>query len=78
MTACPGVLIDQIGRVVSIQVVSAAGKIIWIFITEACKYVLQPEWIILRNDAGLRKLEGLPEYVKVVHGSEEVPVSIGR
>jgi len=72
----PGVLIDQIGRVVSIQVVSAGGENHLDFITEACKYVLQPEWIILRNDAGLRKLEGLPEYVKVVHGSEEVPVQL--
>jgi 23S rRNA (cytosine1962-C5)-methyltransferase len=70
----PGVLIDQIGDVVSIQVVSAGAENHLDFIIDACKQVLKPGWIILRNDAGLRKLEGLPEYVKVVHGTDEVPV----
>ncbi|MCH8523402.1 MAG: class I SAM-dependent rRNA methyltransferase [Balneolales bacterium] len=70
----PGLLIDQIGAVVSIQVVSAGAENHLDFIVNACKEVLQPGWIILRNDAGLRKLEGLPEYVKIVHGSDEVPV----
>lgn len=70
----PGVLIDQIGDVVSIQVVSAGGERHLDYLIQACRTVLNPGWIILRNDAGLRKLEGLPEYVSVVHGSEEVPV----
>lgn len=70
----PGVLIDQIGRVVSIQVVSAGGENHLDYLIEAAMAILQPDWIILRNDAGLRKLEGLPEYVKIVHGSQEVPV----
>ena len=70
----PGVLIDQIGQVVSVQIVSAGAENHLDFIVEACRMVLQPEWIILRNDAGMRKLEGLSEYVKVVHGGEQVPV----
>lgn len=74
----PGLLIDRIGQVVSIQVVSAGMENHLDFIIEACRNVLDPGWIILRNDAGLRKLEGLPEYVRVVHGHEEVPVQIIR
>jgi 23S rRNA (cytosine1962-C5)-methyltransferase len=70
----PGLLIDLIGKVVSIQVVSAGIEHHLDWIIEACKTVLSPEWIILRNDAGLRKLEGLPEYVRLAHGSDEIPI----
>jgi len=70
----PGLLIDQIGSVVSVQVVSAGMEVRLDDIIEAIHQIVAPEYIILRNDVGLRELEGLPRYEKIVHGVGEAPV----
>jgi 23S rRNA (cytosine1962-C5)-methyltransferase len=70
----PGLLVDRIGEVVSVQVVSAGMEARLDDIIQAIKQIVSPAYILLRNDLGLRDLEGLPRYEKVAHGGPEVPV----
>jgi 23S rRNA (cytosine1962-C5)-methyltransferase len=67
----PGLVIDRFGDVLVIQVGSAgmeALQTIWITVLE---HLLEPRTVVMRNDLGARKLEGLEQYVKVVKGSVE-------
>lgn len=68
----PGVTIDQIGRVVSIQFVSAGAERHKDMIVAAIKALSDPEYIVLKNESALRNFEGLPLYTNIVHGSENM------
>lgn len=70
----PGVTIDKIGSVVSIQIVSAGADNHTDFIVDAVKSLVKPEHIILKNESALRNFEGLPLFTSVVYGDDKVPV----
>lgn len=69
-----GLTVDRIGDVLSVQIVSAGAERQQDYIIAALKKVLSPKFIVLRNDSGLRTLEGLPNYTKVVHGESPIPL----
>ena len=65
----PGVIVDKYGHILAVQVLTAGmGKLIPHFV-EALKQALSPTAIVFRNNNDKRKLEGLPLYTKVVHGT---------
>lgn len=69
----PGVTIDKIGPVVSIQIVSAGADNHTNLIVDAVKSLIKPDHIILKNESALRNFEGLPLFTSVVDGDEKVP-----
>ena len=71
----PGVTIDKIGNIVSIQIVCAGADIHTDYIVDAIRKVVNPDFIILKNESGLRNFEGLPLFTKVVHGDQDVPLA---
>lgn len=64
----PGLVVDRFGDVVVIQTTTAGMELLQNDIIEAVDKVLRPEAIVLRNDGGLRELEGLEKQVEVVLG----------
>lgn len=70
----PGLTVDRIGDVLSVQIVSAGAELHQNYILDALKKVVKPKYIVVRNDSALRKLEGLELYSRVVFGGEPVPV----
>jgi len=65
----PGLVVDRFGDVVVIQTTTAGMELLQNEIIEAVDKVLRPEAIVLRNDGGLRELEGLEKQVEVVLGA---------
>ncbi len=72
----PGVIIDRLESVYAVQILSAGMELCIEQLTEAMKIVLSPSAIILRNDHDKRSLEGLPSYIKTIHGEEPGAVEI--
>lgn len=56
----PGLVVDQFGKVLVVQIQSAAMEKRASVIGDALTELLQPAEIIFRNDAPIRRLEGLP------------------
>jgi 23S rRNA (cytosine1962-C5)-methyltransferase len=65
----PGLVVDRFGEVLVVQLTTAGMERIREEILEALEKVIRPAAIVLRNDGGLRRLEGLEDYVEVVRGS---------
>jgi 23S rRNA (cytosine1962-C5)-methyltransferase len=70
----PSLVVDRYDRWVVVQLLSAGLETMRADIIAALVDVLKPEGILLRNDASVRKHEGLTEGVELAHGS--VPESI--
>lgn len=70
----PSLIVDRYDRWVVAQFLSAGLETQREMIVNALVEVLSPEGILLRNDVGVRRHEGLPERVELVHG--EVPQAI--
>lgn len=66
--ALPGLVVDRYHDVLVVQVTTAGMDNIQDDIIEALSEVLKPKTILLRNDSGSRKLEGLELYSKTVLG----------
>lgn len=64
----PGLVIDRFGDVAVIQISSVAMELLRDDIIDAVYKVASPSTIVLKNDGKLRVVEGLDEYVDVVHG----------
>jgi 23S rRNA (cytosine1962-C5)-methyltransferase len=64
----PGLVMDRYGDAVVIQITTAGMERMRQEIVAAVDKVLKPRVIILRNDTGVRKAEGLPLTVEVVSG----------
>ncbi|GAA6144995.1 class I SAM-dependent rRNA methyltransferase [Thalassolituus maritimus] len=64
----PGLVIDRFGDVAVIQISSVAMELLRDDIVDAVHKVASPSTIVLKNDGKLRVVEGLDEYVDVVHG----------
>lgn len=72
----PGLVADKYADWLSVQVLTAGMERLLPLALEALKEAYTPAGIVLRNDSGLRALEGLPQEVKVVHGEYAGPVQI--
>jgi 23S rRNA (cytosine1962-C5)-methyltransferase len=64
----PGLIVDRYGDHIVIQTLTLAMAMREDLIVEALKQVLNPKSIIARNDAPVRKAEGLEQEKKVLHG----------
>ena len=69
--ALPSLVIDKYGRWIVAQLLSAGLETARADIIAGITAALDPEGILLRNDAGVRRHEGLPE--EVVLASGQVP-----
>jgi 23S rRNA (cytosine1962-C5)-methyltransferase len=67
----PSLIVDKYGPFVVTQLLSAGLESAREEIVEGIRQALQPDGILLRNDAGVRKHEGLP--AEVVLAAGEVP-----
>jgi len=76
----PSLVIDRYGAIVVAQLLSAGIEAARADVVAAIADVLAPDGILLRNDASVRRHEGLPLAVEVVHGTvpEEIEVREGR
>jgi 23S rRNA (cytosine1962-C5)-methyltransferase len=70
----PSLVVDRYDRWVVAQLLSAGLETMRDDIVAAIVDVLAPEGVLLRNDAGVRKQEGLAEEIVLMHGT--VPESI--
>ncbi len=64
----PGLVVDRYGEVVVVQITTAGMERMRSGILSALEKVLKPRVVILRNDTGVRKAEGLPLRVEVALG----------
>ncbi len=72
----PGLVIDRYGPVLSLQVTSPYAEACGDAIVPTLVELLAPEAIIARNDVGVRRLENLPQEVRLLHGRRLEQVTI--
>ena len=65
----PSLIVDRYDRWVVVQLLSAGLETMRGEILDAVRRVLEPEGILLRNDAPVRRHESLPEAVELVFGA---------
>jgi 23S rRNA (cytosine1962-C5)-methyltransferase len=70
----PGLVIDRYGDYCVVQTLSQGMDAARPHLLAALRDLIQPRGIILRNDAAVRKHEGLPLATEVVHG--EIPPEV--
>lgn len=69
----PGLVVDQYGDCLVVQVMTLALERRLDLISNALQQVLEPKSMVLRHDAPVRRLEGLPLEVRVLAGSTPEP-----
>lgn len=67
--ALPGVVADQFGDTIVLQIQTMAMEKRADLIVAALQEVVKPSEIIFRNDASIRRLEGLPQEVHTLSGT---------
>jgi 23S rRNA (cytosine1962-C5)-methyltransferase len=72
----PGLVIDRFGDVAVVQANTAGMDRLLPEILDALGQVLGPRAVILKNDASVRTLEGLPRETRVAHGSVDGPIEL--
>ncbi|MGA9855492.1 MAG: class I SAM-dependent rRNA methyltransferase [Gammaproteobacteria bacterium] len=72
----PGLVVDRYGDVLVMQITTAGMETMKPDIVAALTKVMKPSGILVRNDVGIRELEGLPLYTEVVQGEVPDVVSI--
>lgn len=65
----PGLIVDRYDQHLCVQITTAGMEALKAELISALITVVQPQSILLRNDHGMRELEGLPTYVECVHGT---------
>jgi 23S rRNA (cytosine1962-C5)-methyltransferase len=65
----PGLVVDRFGGALVVQVNTAGMELLTPALLEALEAELSPSTIVLKNDAPVRKLEGLPRETKVAKGN---------
>lgn len=70
----PGLIVDRFGDHLSVQLNSAGMEAVRGQVLDALHQVVGAKSILLRNDSGIRTLEGLPREIEVARG--EVPEEI--
>lgn len=66
--ALPGLIVDRYGDVLVLQLTTAGMEALKEQIIAALQQIIQPMAILLRNDHGMRELEGLPKYIEAGFG----------
>lgn len=76
----PSLVVDRYDRWLVVQLLSAGLETMRSDIIAALIEVLAPEGILFRNDAGVRRHEGLKQETELVHGSvpQEIEVREGK
>ncbi len=69
----PGVVVDQFKDTLVVQIQTQALERRSALVVEALEKVFQPAEIIFRNDASIRKLEGLPQEIHTRSGAAWAP-----
>ncbi len=64
----PGLIVDRYHDLLVVQITTAGMENLLALITEALVEVVKPAAILLRNDHGMRKQEGLDSYVRPAWG----------
>ena len=72
----PGLAIDRYGDVLACQVNTAGMERLIDPLVAALDEVVHPRVVILRNDAPVRALEGLPSYVRLAKGELAGPIEL--
>ncbi|WP_027875115.1 class I SAM-dependent rRNA methyltransferase [Spongiibacter marinus] len=72
----PGLVVDRFGDHLSVQFNTAGMEALREPVLKALDKLLSPASILLRNDASVRKLEGLPSEVVCVHGESPEDVEL--
>ena len=72
----PGLIVDRYGKHLCVQSLTAGVEQLMPAILDALVETYAPEGIILRNDTGLRQLEGLPLEKKIAYGNYDGPVDV--
>lgn len=72
--ALPGLVLDRFGDVIVGQIATAGMEALRPEIEAAVKKVINPAALVWKNDAGVRELEGLSNYVETAFG--EAPESV--
>jgi 23S rRNA (cytosine1962-C5)-methyltransferase len=65
----PGLVVDRFGEVLVAQFTTAGIERMKDAVVAALVKVVAPSAILLRNDGGMRELEGLSSYTEVAHGA---------
>jgi len=66
----PSIVVDRYGDVLSIQTLSQGAEQVKPVLTELLIEMFQPKAIVERNDSKVRALEGLPQAISILHGSD--------
>jgi 23S rRNA (cytosine1962-C5)-methyltransferase len=66
----PSIIIDRYGDVLSIQTLSQGAERVKPVLTQLLLELFQPKAIVERNDSKVRALEGLPQTISILHGSD--------
>jgi 23S rRNA (cytosine1962-C5)-methyltransferase len=74
----PGLVIDRFADVLVCQLNTAGMARLEAPLLAACRTVLAPRAIVLRNDSPARALEGLPSEVRVAAGALDGPVELAE
>lgn len=64
-----GLVIDRFAGVCVVQISTAGMELLRDAIIRGLQRLLQPDVIVLKNDGKMREVEGLVNYVEVVHGT---------
>ncbi len=73
----PGIVADKYGEHIVLQTLTCAMDSRKDLIVAALRTVLQPESIVERNDAPIRKAEGLEQAAGMLFGADPGPIQIG-
>jgi len=72
----PGLIVDKYGPWLAVQVLTAGMEALMPVVMEALTEIYSPEGVVMRNDSGLRELEGLPLEKRVALGDYAGPVDV--
>lgn len=62
----PGLVVDRYGDLLAVQLATAGMEALKPLVLDALQAALKPRGIVLRNDAPMRELEGLPLYEEII------------
>ena len=74
----PSLIIDKYGPYIVAQLLSAGLETARADVVAAIREVFTPDGVLLRNDAGVRRHEGLPEEVVLAHGDVPKVVEVSE
>ena len=72
----PGLVLDRYGDVVALQANTAGMEAATPLIIDALTALIAPRGIVARNDSGVRRLEGLAEETRLLHGAADAAVVV--